>query len=399
MKSIQSLLTELWDRSFNQEVIEKRLKLSVGDWDRGMLKQIDFLKTHKIKNENINHLFEESLFIPKTRHFRKDDQRFDWNSKISTTHSYWNRGITCWKDKNSFLTIEGKNYWLREDSKVLSEGKSNDFLFIRQIIFSKTESAYFFLTDTSLYRQDINRPKARPLLTIDRPLKQHTSLFYSKTKNLLFINCGDRIISFNPKTRKFEVVVKGSLHFEKKDLILNFIALTSGALRLIILSENGWLVLHHVGQRQKQAFKMWKDTEYLYWYHRNSFCDQEENQMGISQDERYLLMVKFGYGSNPTCFDLYEIQNDSLEIKQSIQVPGYEAKLYRYSSFFSSFSVGKKHLIFVKKLRRRISYLNGQKWVSDPLECFSVIDYNLRTGELRFIQPELHRVVSSSLME
>ena len=60
MKDTQNLLTELWDKSFSQEVIEYNLEVDMIEWDRAMLQLIFFLKTHKIQNDIISRLVEES---------------------------------------------------------------------------------------------------------------------------------------------------------------------------------------------------------------------------------------------------------------------------------------------------------------------------------------------------
>ena len=105
MKETQSLLTELWDKSFSKEVIEKDLGLTTKDWDRSITNLVSFLAQHKIKNQNLNHLFEESKLESKIKAFSQSPHINKYNG-IKTQEGRWIEFKTlCLKDDTSFLAI------------------------------------------------------------------------------------------------------------------------------------------------------------------------------------------------------------------------------------------------------------------------------------------------------
>ena len=180
MKDTQSLLTELWDKSFTKEVIEGNLKLKVGNWDRGVLKLIDFLKIHQIKNKNINSLFEESNIISKMKQFNEDDPTL----RANVGHRYLRNEIATWKNKTSFFGFSDRVFRIIEKSRLLYEGElTSSETRIFQAIYSQPENAYFFCTNDLLYRKKIDQSEEIP---DSRSTALLTEGAYSSPKKLIF---------------------------------------------------------------------------------------------------------------------------------------------------------------------------------------------------------------------
>ena len=110
MKETQSLLTELWDKSFSKEVIKFELELEVDDWDHGMKALVTFLNLHQIKNKRINHLYEESSLVSKLKEFSFFYRRFSFKDGRSHTTETMNYKSKCLKTfKDNFFAIGNKS--------------------------------------------------------------------------------------------------------------------------------------------------------------------------------------------------------------------------------------------------------------------------------------------------
>ena len=153
------------------------------------------------------------------------------------------------------------------------------------------------------------------------------------------------------------------------------------------------MLMYNVYQRRWKAIKREEDASPVFRW------EKVLNQMGVSEDERYLLVGKFGYREDPTCFELYEVRGEALKFLQKLVVPGNEAPLSPRLSAklkFSSWYFGENHLIFTNRFKRVETVFYGFRWAVDSQkDCFCVVDYNFRTRELRFIQPDLDRVVNN----
>ena len=111
LKQTQCLLIELWDKSFDQEVIKENLGLKVVDWDRGMMDLISFLNIHKTQNQNLRHLFEEFNLPSKLKKFtlrNKIEQCLENPTNISEGSSVRYKTIAV-KNKNSFFAFGFQN--------------------------------------------------------------------------------------------------------------------------------------------------------------------------------------------------------------------------------------------------------------------------------------------------
>ena len=300
----------------------------------------------------------------------------------------------CWKDQESFFGFRFQKFCLvNQNLLYFTGGIKREKSSIQDAVFIPKMNTYFFCTKEFLFQKNIDYTPPKIVMEIDSDLDSYTSLLYIKKKHRLVINCGDRVILFNLATSKIEAVIEQPEYFDEHDRFLRLLALESGPLRLILLSSEGIIVLIKVSERCAQ--------DVIQHLRKNSLdlCDLDDDvfdqnlvQMGICPNEKYLILGKSSPRNPPTNFTIFEIGADSLSRRQSLYVPAQEAKLHTFRSPFSSIYFGDNHLIFKKTMKRYAIELDGQ-WRVSPNDSFSVIDYNLRTGELSFTQPDLGEVV------
>ena len=364
MMITQSLITQLWDQSFSKKVVEEKLMLNLGDWDRALSKQIEFIKAHNIKNERLNHLKEELDLVERLKHIERG-QCFAVDRRFRTIpYQRLHTKVVRWKDQSSFFGFRGKQLCLVEKyqlyfSAEVENGQSN----IQDAVYIPKENAYFFCTREFLYGKQIDRGPPKVVIDIGSDLPGYTSLLYTKKKHRLIINCGDRIILFNLRLSKIEVIVQKPDYVDESDQFLKVLPLQSEPSKLIFLSSDGKLALSKISERQAS-----NPIEHISTplYHpderRDEYYDFEEVQIGLCPREKYLLIGNSGREGESSHFTIFEIFEDSFSLIQDLTVPAQEAKLYRDSSPFSSSYFSSYHLIFSTKMKRYAVVDDDHRW-------------------------------------
>ena len=414
IQEIQGRLAELWDQSFTKEVVEEHLEVKIADWDSRMLKLAEFLKDNQIENEKAKELQEEVELLSKMNSFgNQEEPQFGWNY-ISTLEDYQQIQTQNIHPKNntSFFGYFSTKFSLVEENAHLYSGEIPTIKLknptsqgiwigdishtIKDAVYSSSENAYFFCTELFLYKKNLDRRKARKVLDINTELlTRKRSLKYSEQKTRLLVNNGEKILIVDPTTRitKVESTIERPDFFDQHDFIADFTLLESeNSLRVVLLSQNGWIAL--VDSAQGTVLK-----NVRYSLHQRYSFEEPGSMamMRLCSSQKYLLVAMCGFGYNPSNFDLYEIKENSIELRQGIKVEAKEGKLLSTSKpfYYGEVSGRSDHLIFSQKLERKYITYEGQ-WLAYGREYLGVVDFNLRTGELRLVQTDLGKIVASS---
>ena len=416
IKHTQGLLAELWDRAFNKKTVEEELGVKIGDWDRKMFKMVDFLKAHAINNDKLKDLYEEADLVSQMKNFGGEEPiRLNW-SYLRTIENFKSirRQNIRQRNSSSFFSYGGGQYSLVENNTLIYHGETEEikqpnqlmgfpwetqkrFEPIRDVVYCSQENAYFFATKCYLYRKNIDKNKEKKLIGINKTTKNSIDLKYSKKYNKLFVNSGRQVVVFDLKTSKVELAVEPPSEFSEKDNFIGMILLESRGLGVILISQEGWLVMKHLtqagGTEVKTRYSEGPRFSPSYGEATVSFC--------VCNSEKYLLMSMSQSGYEPCYFDLFIIGENSIELKKSIVVQSREAMLPKSSKtlFFEKSSSRGQHLIFTQWLWRRYAVYDDEHWCCDPKNYLGAIHFNFRTGELSLVQTDIDRVVHRSAAE
>ena len=391
IRETQILLAQLWDGAFNKKTIQKDLGLKIGDWDRGMVNLVEFMKSHKIKNKELRHLLKESRLISKMKHLKqKEPIKIEKNFLKKIKEKIENFSL-CVKDETSFFAYHSQNYKLIENGQFMASGElTHGDNSIQQALFSAKESAYFFCSNFILYRKNLGPRPPRVLMRIDISYLKGLSLNYSAKKNRLFVDNQKKLIVFNTKTSKAELNLSPQKPYYELDLINTRTLLRSDPLRFLFLTESGFLILDQPLNRCTCPSSL--------QLHSEIYLQDAKAIISVCTSEKFLLVEFCEFGKNPSS-DLFLVEiteTGSLKLKYSIKLPLLKAiPMVNSSPLFCHGYVLKHHLIFSQRFTRRIPqyFASYGGWDSRTQEYLGVFDFNLRTEEMRFVETDKENVL------
>ena len=278
---------------------------------------------------------------------------------------------------------------------------------VRQIIYASSLNAYFFCFKNHLYRKNIDSRSPRPVARINNyDLKYDLSLGiyrqlesymkYSETTNRLFICLPDNILILNLLTSRIEIKIEIGTMLSKRDH-KNFVLIESSDEPLKILeitNDCTKLAMSQVVRRGEEPLCTC-DLPDLYEIYGYPYFDSKKITIRICDKNRYALLEILPIresddycGSDyPTArYWIFELRANSIQLKSSVEFNGSYALSSQIS--YSSY-VLKNHLIFVQLFFEEV-----KGWVQCGYQLVTknflgVVDYNIRTGELKLIKTEL----------
>ena len=180
---------------------------------------------------------------------------------------------------------------------------------------------------------------------------------------------------------------------------------SSGPIRSLLLTFRGQLIMDQLNPLRKRKCVIEFGCSYL----DRKVCDstegyrfrdaEERNTIGLSSDQKYALIEiqnpLYIIGDN---YFLIKIDSSSLTIMSQFErtdiedrlILGYTIPWEEKASHYLSHCIG-QHLLFLKEP------WEGREWEMCGVDIRGVIDYNLRTGELRYINFKTRKAVYSSL--
>ena len=215
---------------------------------------------------------------------------------------------------------------------------------------------------------------------------QTSRLKYSEKSNRVFISEKDCILVFNPRTRKIEAQLPTHEKEQKAAIsISEFIILEEDnrAPKILSIDFDSELSLRGVTKRnEKGAIRI----------HLNLYLDEYDHvRMSICSKHRFVLIDHYipsddpeGYKSFPTHY-MVEIGENSMVLKHSIVCKNIFCD-FSQPLFYNYLS--EKHLIFTQIYYDMMIAVSGSTPYRRKGHFIGVIDYNIRTGEMRFIKTD-----------
>ena len=292
-----------------------------------------------------------------------------------------------------------------ENEKLVGEGcfetreypKSLDYneRALKEIIYASKENAYFFMFSNHLYRKDIDSRPPRPILEVENEANKNL-LRYSERTNRLFISQTNRILIFNLMTSKLEGKIPTGLRHQKRHSIQieDFILVeeVNQPLKVLEVSNLTHLALSTLSSRKEDSVARYDLSEEVHrrdWFPDNpklTICPENKFAL-LEMSPRRFYEYCYEDEDYTTKYYLFELGSNSIQLKRSIQLENVNT--YSLYPRFHSYALKKNHLVFTQVYFERIPDLIQHNWMTSCNFFLGVVDYNVRTGEMRFFKTNL----------
>ena len=357
---------------------------------------LDYLKSHKIKNNLTDRLDRENelKFQNEAKNFQLDQEskvRISLSEIEVPPSMEYDQVLLTIKNKNSFLKLEGSFYCLADNNRVIHSGvfrpitpeyrneSSNPY---PEVIYASKENAYFIIKNSGIYRKDIDRRPPRLIMRLENAGRRF--VVYSEATNRIVIKQARNFLVLNPKTLKIDRFIAHNLIENDQQLIIDCLLLQNRSFKIILLSSKADLTLMNLNLKSRENQVVVYDLGFEYEY-----C--KVPLMTICSKNKFLMLEGSGDNGHPINYMLFELQEDSIIFRKYFEPSnGSSMGPPLFYDYFSG-----NRLIFLIKMERSIpgsaptGRVRGRRRNMTVDYYLGVVYYNIEKNEVKVLDTEV----------